>query len=154
MIEKEKFGGIALKHVGRYNDYVRMTKQRLSEYNNFLVYVENARKELKVKEKSLGSALDCSTPIAEEIDIIKRNVSEVQLQIDNIRRALDSLDHDSRQVIHEYYIGKKSWEQIAQDMHYSTKWVREKRRKALQDIAIMLFGARAKPKQLSFVFAP
>jgi DNA-directed RNA polymerase specialized sigma subunit len=168
-----------MKVYKEYNDYVRTVRLWLKEYNNFKAMVTAMDDDIKTQARLLDQAEDLTAPIAKydgmprggsspltavesaAQDRIRRkyaicqeqlNRDEVQRIIDRINRALHSLPQEEREVLTEFYIEQQSWEQIGDSHHYSERWARDKAGKALKNMAFFIFGVRARPEQLEFVF--
>ena len=163
-----------------YNDYISITRRWLKEYNTFKATVANMDADIKAQEELLTKAQDLGAPIANydamprggsaELnavesaaqDRIRRqqaiyrerlNRDEIQRIIDRIDRAMLTLEEEDQDVLREYYLDKNSWVHIGQKYHYSERWAREKGGKALRTVAFVIFGVKARPEQLAFVFA-
>lgn len=168
-----------MKVYKEYNDYVRTVRIWMKEYNNFKAMVDAMDEDIEAQTRLLDQASDLTAPIAKydgmprggsspltavesaAQDRIRRqyaiyqerlNRDEVQRILDRINRALHSLPQEEREVLTEFYIEKKSWDQIGDSHHYSERWARDKGGKALKTMAFFIFGVRANPQQLSFVF--
>ena len=168
-----------MKVYKEYNDYVRTVRIWMKEYNNFKAMVDAMDEDIETQTRLLDQASDLTAPIAKydgmprggssslnavesaAQDRIRRqyaiyqerlNRDEVQRILDRIDRALHSLPQEEMEVLTEFYIEKKSWDQIGDSHHYSERWARDKGGKALKTVAFFIFGMRAKPEQLSFVF--
>ena len=81
------------------------------------------------------------------------NRDEIQRLIDKIDWAVSTLPQEDQDILKEHYFDRISWEKIGNNHSYSERWAREKGGKALRKVAFVLFGVRARPQQLSFVFA-
>ena len=168
-----------MKVYKEYNDYVRTVRIWMKEYNNFKAMIVAMDEDIEAQTRLLEQASDLTAPIAKydgmprggsapltavesaAQDRIRRehaiykeklNRDEIQRILDRVDRALHSLDQEGREVLEEFYIEKKSWEQIGNDHHYSERWARDKGGKALKAVAFFIFGVRADPQQLEFVF--
>ena len=76
----------------------------------------------------------------------------MQRILDRIDRALRILPQEDREVLVEFYIENQPWDKIGNSRNYSERWARDKGGKALKNLAFFIFGVRAKPQQLTFVF--
>lgn len=162
-----------------YNDYVRTLKRWLREYNSFKSIVQGLEADIAAQQEILDKSLDLSAPIAKydamprggtpELngveaaaqDRIRReqaikqaiiNRDEVQRIIDRIDRGINSLTLDEQSIIKDYYFNGKSWECIGYTRHYTERWARDRGNKILKKLAFIIFGIKAAPEQLQFVF--
>lgn len=163
-----------------YNDYTGITRQWLRRYNDFIKAINNIADDIKVLASEIDNDEDIAAPIAKysgmpgggssELNAVERFASRrmerkakiAQLKADKaelarvvskIERAINSLDNESADIIKSYYISNKSWLEIANKHHYSEEWTRKKSNKAIKRMALFIFGMKAMPEQLSFVFA-
>ena len=92
--------------------------------------------------------------IRREQDICRQtlNRDEVQRLLDRIDSALLALDWEEREVLKDFYFKNMSWEAIGYSRHYSERWARRKGGKGLKNLAFQIFGIRARPAQMEFVF--
>jgi DNA-directed RNA polymerase specialized sigma subunit len=168
-----------MKVYKEYNDYIRTVRIWMKEYNNFKAMVVAMNEDIAAQTRLLERADDLTAPIAKydgmprggsgELnaveaaaqDRIRRqqaiykemlNRDEVQRILDRVDRALRSLPEEDREVLIEFYIDKRSWDEIGYSRGYSERWARDKGGKALKAVAFFIFGVRAQPQQLSFVF--
>lgn len=165
--------------MNNYNEHISTTRQRLKEYNFFKKSVENMNQSIAALKDYLNNGT--AAPIAQygddthgggselnavELAAEKRrechnelydtilNRDLLQLKIDEIDRAIASLDDEEREIITEHYFENDSWEHIGHKRNYSEQWARKKGSKALKQVAFMLFGIKARPsEQIKFVFA-
>ena len=166
--------------MNEYNDYISITKRWFKSYNTFKVTVASMTADIETQERMLASADDLGAPIAkydsmpkggsgelnaverqtedrlrrqQEINRAKLNRDEIQRIIDRLDRAMESLPQEDRELLHGHYMMNRDWCSLGYERHYSERWAREKAGKALRTVAFMLFGVKAQPMQLSFVFA-
>lgn len=165
---------------GKYNDYIDLTKKYLRNYNKFKAAAEALEKDIQSKEELLAGSLDVGAAVAkygdmpsggysdlngveaacerhleamEEIRSEKKDLQELKSLLARVETAFRVVDIDVRGIVTDYYVTGYSWEQISYKHHYSSRWCREKSKKAIEDMAMVIFGIKARPKQLSFVFA-
>lgn len=166
--------------INAYNDYVNMTKGYLRNYNKFIVAAKNLSNDIVTAEQFLVQSDDIAAAVAKygdepgggsselttveaaaerHMDLqrnivkMKRNLSQLQRLIAKIDRALESLDSEDRAIVQEFTIENKSAIEVANRHFYSERWVRTRAKNAMKEIALMIFGIKARPTQLTFVFA-
>ncbi|SHI62308.1 RNA polymerase sigma factor, sigma-70 family [Anaerovibrio lipolyticus DSM 3074] len=71
---------------------------------------------------------------------------KLQLKIDKIERCIDNLPDEEKEAIILYYIEKKKYERISQDMNISYSTIRRRVVTGTRAIAVMLFGEIAARK--------
>lgn len=163
-----------------YNDYIGITRQWLRRYNDFYLAINSMKADVSVLSQQLVTNDDMAAPIAKytgmpgggnpalnsvesstarrlekerQIKRIKNDIAELERVVAKIDRAISSLDRESADIIRLYYLDKRSWVEIAAKYHYSEEWTRKKSNKAIRRMALIIFGVKAMPEQLSFVFA-
>lgn len=163
-----------------YNDYINTTRRWLSNYNRFKVSIKNMSDDIDEQKRILAISSDMGAAVAKYGDSpgggtpelypvemsadmrIKRqerirqlmiNLSEVRRVIEKIDLSIDALSDEEAALVRGHYIDGESWWQIAQRNHYSESWARKKTGKALKHLSLMIFGTKAVPEQIHFVFA-
>lgn len=163
-----------------YNDYVGLTKRYLKSYSQLKITVENLTEEIEAQKNLLqgesvaisrydsqpgGGSSELSElnateaaasrriKIEQQISTMKKDKEEIERLLRKINRALEGLNDADKALVIGYYIDGYSWQQLSQQNYCSEKWVRDKGNKALKEIAFMIFGGVARPKQMRFVFA-
>lgn len=166
--------------MNEYNDYVSITRRWLKDYNTFKATVANMTADIEAQERILEQSLDLAAPIAMydnmpkggsgELNAVERQVAdrmrredsikraklnrdELQRVLDKIDRALASLSPEDQDLLHGFYVEGQSWMELGYRNHYSERWARKRGTEALKTMAFVIFGAKARPEQLSFVFA-
>ena len=161
--------------VQKYNDYTRSVTGYLSNYNKFKIAIENMEEDKKAKLNMLNNH---SVPIAkysdelgggsselnqteaaasmrikleDDIKQIELNIDELQRILIKIDRAIEGLNDEYKKIVNMRTEGY-SWERMGDVMYCSGKWAKNKYNKAVDEIAFMMFGQDACPKQLSFCF--
>lgn len=161
----------------KYNDYIITTRQWLKHYNRFKASIDCMNEDLRMLEVSVKE--EEAAPIAHYGDMpaggqselnsiekavdrkikqqglitqIKADIAELQRIITKVDRAMDTLDDDSRDIVQGCYIDGYSWLQVSLQHHLSESGARKKGNRALEDLALVMFGIKAKPQQLSFIF--
>lgn len=162
------------------NDYIDLTKKYLKKYHVFQLAAKALADDISSKEELIQSSLDVSAAVARygdmpgggnselngveaacerhlqiqaEIESMKNDLAAVKSRLAKIDAALKVNDDVVRKMIEAYYMDGFSWEQISLTYHYSQRWCREKTKKAVKDMAVVIFGIKACPRQLSLVFA-
>lgn len=171
-----------MEKLKEYNDYIRATKSYLRKLNQFKATAENRRELVAMWEKELAhTESDIAAPIAQygekaghgtpelntvEMSAAKREMLEKRIKqgkrelnrlehiINCVERSLEMLDAQGRELIEAYYFEGDSWANIAKRCYLSEKWAAEKGRRAVREIAGMLFGSELVREQGElFVFA-
>ena len=162
-----------------YNDYADLTKKYLRNYHTFKLTEKMLEEDIRSKEQILSASLDVGAAVArygdapagghtelngieaacerhlrmrQDIQNMKSDLSELRRLTDKIDIAFNVADDIARSMVRDYYMDGYSWEQISMKHHYSARWCREKVKKAVEDMSMVIFGMKAKPLQLSFVF--
>lgn len=159
-----------------YNDYIEMTFGYLKNYNKFLIVIKNLEAEKEAKrlllaDQSVAIAKYGDTPaggsselnqteaaaskrmeLEEEIDRIDREIAELHRILNKVDNAICGLDSDDRKLMEMYYMDRRSWGEIADELYCSADWARKRGKKAVAEVAFMIFGQKACPTQLSFCF--
>lgn len=156
-----------------YGDYIRETKWLLQNYAKMKAAVTNLTEEIDAQEMILrdesissiqygddrisGGTRELTITEAaaarrikseEHITDMRIRRDEMERTIRAIDRAFESLDDADVELIQGRYMRGHSWTEIAETLNYTEKWVRDKGRKTLRDVALMLFGVIVKPAQL------
>lgn len=159
-----------------YNDYIEMTFGYLRNYNKFLIVIENLKSEKEAKlllladqsvaiskygDDSAGGVCELNQTEAAasrrmetqaEIEKINREIAELQRILSKVDRAINGLNEEDQRVITMFYLDRRSWREIADALYCSADWARKRGKKAVSEIAFMIFGGKACPDQLSFCF--
>jgi len=171
-----------MEKLKEYNDYIRATKSYLRKLNQFKATAENRRELIEIWENELTHAEnDIAAPIAQygekaghgtpELNTVEMSAAKRELLskkitrgknelrrlehiIRCVERSLSMLEKQDQEMIRAYYLDGESWSDIATRFYLSEKWAAEKGRRAVREIAGMLFGSEVvkDPEQL-FVFA-
>lgn len=160
----------------QYNDYKNTVRNYLRDYNYFKIMIANMEEDREDRLNSLrehsvsiarygdatggGSgelnqteaAVSQRMKIEEDIHQIEANLQELYSVISKIDRALSALGNLERQAIAGYYFEKKSWDEVGIDIDCTGKTARAKAGRGIDDMAYMIFGKAARPRQLSFCF--
>lgn len=160
----------------KYNDYVNTVKEYLRSYNYFKIMIANLEEDKKDKLHILTeysvliskyggmpgggsgelnqteSAASQRMKLEEELKNIELNLNALYSVINKIDRALSALNYIEKTIITRHYFENKGWEDIGIELQYTGKTVSSRAKKGVSDMAFMIFGAAARPKQLSFCF--
>lgn len=164
-----------------YNDYVITVKRWLKNYNKFAITIANIKDDIDQKERQMK--LDVNAPISkyggmpsggkpelnavesmaerhmhmhDEIEKELQSISNIELTMRKIDRAISGLADNEQQLIKGHYFDGKTWSELGDELYYSEKWARERAYKATKQMAIMIFGPKAagdETVQLQFIFA-
>lgn len=159
-----------------YNDYIEMAYGYLKNYNKFQIVIENLEAEKEAKclllsdqsvaiskygAQTVGGSGELNQTEAaaskrmetqNEIERIDREIAELQRILSKIDRAINGLNEEDQRVITMFYLECRSWREIADALYCSADWARKRGKKAVGEIAFMIFGGKACPGQLSFCF--
>lgn len=151
-----------------YNDYTATVKRWLRNYRSFKTYVQNADDEIAAREKAIY--LDTVASVAiysgenrggagelshveyladkhlekeKEFAAERASVENLRHTLNKLDRALDTLTDTERKLIIGQYMDGMTWDELGREFNYTGKWARMKGAKAIQSIAVMLFGAIA-----------
>lgn len=160
----------------KYNDYKNTVRNYLRDYNYFKIMIANLEEDKRDYTHLLSG---CSVPIARygdatgggsgelnqteaaasarskieaELQRVELNLQELYAVVNKVDRALAALGQIERDAIRGYYMDKKSWEQVGIDLDCTGKTARSKAWRGIADMAYMMFGRAARPRQLSFCF--
>ena len=161
-----------------YNDYIITTRRWLQYYNRFKAAIDCMVDDLKTIEEELEDG-ELAAPIAKYGDMpaggnpelnaveratdrriklqskrqkVKSDIGELRRVTHRVDRALNTLDEETKGIIKGRFIDGYSWEQVAIGCHMSESGTRKRGNRALSDLALVMFGVKVRPEQLSFVF--
>ena len=166
--------------ISNYNDYVFLTKKYLRNYNKFKLTAKVLEEDIQSKERLLDESLDVGAAVARygdmpsgghselnaveaacerhmkaraDIHSQKESLASIRGLLNKIDTAFAVVEYGIQDIVRDYYINGYSWEQISMRYHYSARWCREKSKKAVSDMAAVIFGLKSQPMQMAFVFA-
>lgn len=84
--------------------------------------------------------------IADRKNLLEKRIKITEGKTERIDRAIAALNDTERQIITERYIEGRQWWQVAYSVKINERWCREIRKRAVNKIAIGLFGEEALPK--------
>ena len=156
-----------------YGDYIRETKRLLMNYNKMKVAALNLTEEIGALEAALpdvqigsvrygedgvqggrGELTSTEAAAARRMRMEGRvaGMRERRDELERIMRRIDgalaSLDEVERTLIRARYMDGVTWLQAALCVSYTERWAKVRGRKALRDVALMLFGVLMCPAQL------
>ncbi|WP_196595300.1 hypothetical protein [Pectinatus frisingensis] len=162
----------------KYNDYIQTVIRYLSRNDELRTYLKNIEADKSAKEEMLKTIMHPITAqysftagcqqsgnsskveqeterrekLQHEIVELNLNITEIRTNLDRVDRAMQQLDTESQIILKGRWIERDSWEFIASQIHSGIKRCRIKHDEALQSMATAVFGPKAVPEQLSFVF--
>lgn len=141
------------------DEYFKRSIKLLDNYTNSQVYIMNLKEEIDIIKHEDISISSCAPKdvvvftndihsstenISIERDMaIKRLTTKLRREkkiVDTIENSINSLPRNQREVILLKYIKHLSWVEISFDTHYSERWCKTLRNKAVRSIAYALFG--------------
>ena len=159
-----------------HGDCIKETKRILGQYNKMKVAVQNLTEEIEARTAALqgesiaiarygdeptgGTAELNATEAAAarrmraaaDVAVMEKRKQDMERTLRAVDRALSCLSAGDEQLVRGRYIDGYAWWQVARDAGYTEKWADKKGRRALHDIALMLFGTCLKPLQTKLVF--
>lgn len=162
----------------KYNDYIQTIIRYLSRNDELHTYLKNLEADKAAKEEMIRTIMHpitaqysltagCSKSsdtskveqeferrdkIQHDIIELNLNITEIKTNIARVERAMDQLDYESQVILKGRWIERNSWEFISCQVHSNIKTCRRKHDEALESMATAVFGPKAVPEQLSFVF--
>ena len=170
-----------MKELKEYNGYVEIVKRYLSQYGRMQGTAESMRMWAKTIREELSEGSDIAAPISKygdqaggggspELNTVEaaadRRMKKTKMaawcdaQADAIEHRLELVDHalsclDEREqyLVRGYYFERKTWVELAMDLHLSETWARKTGGRAVKTMAAIIFGEDAVPEQMAFHFA-
>lgn len=161
-----------------YSDYIETTRSYLKRYSQFKVTIANLNDDIEAYEHAIE--LDIAAPISKYdsqpgggtpelnaveqlaakhekiMDMIHKNkesIRNIERILHKVDRAINELKPDDRFLIKGHFIDHRSWGDLSAEKFFTEKWARERSRKAIKEMAFMIFGDKALPEQQQlFVF--
>lgn len=158
------------------NDYVNLARSWLRDRAQMEIACGNLAKEVQdINDELAGMAthiacyedvqgggtgeLNGTEAMAERrIDLghrlrgVEANLREIRRVLDKLACAMQGLTADEANILEARHVARQSWDRIAQTLYCSERNARYKEAHAAYALSYMLFGTRARPKQLNFVF--
>ena len=144
------------------NSYYKSTESLLYNYNMLKVSIENMKLEIEETEKNDGTTgikydgvqtsptfkfssqtEDTSIRNIETIDLLKKRIEITENKIERVDNAIEALNGTEKDVIIKRYLEGKQWYIVAYEVNYNERWCKELRKRAIEKIAIGLYGYRA-----------
>lgn len=148
------------------NDYVKLTRNYLKNYNYYMDYVEKAfarcsEIDLELADESIKTTTygleqgGCSelTPVERAASMRMKLKSEkadlqnkanlVKAFLSNLLTNIGKLDVEDKVLISKLYFRHLSTLEISKEMHITTRWVCMQARQAEKKLAVLLFGKAA-----------
>ena len=145
-------------------NYYKATEKFLYNYNSLKASIENMKQEIEEMDYREISAIDYEKEPTSETyafhsateesaiyaverkNLLEKRIKITESKLERIDRAIEALNDTERQVIIERYINGKQWWQVAYSVKFNERWCKEIRRRAVEKIAIGLFGEKAMHK--------
>lgn len=145
-------------------DFIKETRDCLKQYNQFRVAIENLKDDIAdlqeelemdtaapiAKYDSAGGGNSTNTPVeaaAARRDKLMAMIRDNERQIKNLERiirkidrAINELKPDDQWLIRGHFIEHHRWAELSAEKFFTEKWARERSRKAIKQIAFMVFG--------------
>lgn len=91
---------------------------------------------------SYGTNADPMTEIMARVEVIQKEIAELQLQraiaMIELEEVFSKLDEDEGKVMSRYYLSRKNIEEIHREIHCSTRWVYKLRERGVEDVKNLL----------------
>lgn len=142
-------------------NYYKATENFLYNYNSLKASIQNMKQEIKEIDHHSISAINYEKEPTSEThkfysdteekairaierkEQLKLNILITESKLKRIDRAIDALNDNEKQVIYERYIKGRQWWEVAYKVKYNERWCKELRRRAINKIAIGLYGEKA-----------
>lgn len=142
-------------------NYYKATEKFLYNYNSLKASIENMKQEIEEMDYREISAVnyenettgetyafhstteEAAVYTADKKSLLEQRIKTTEGKIERIDRAIKALNDTERQIITERYINGKQWWQVAYIVKFNERWCKEIRRRAVEKIAIGLFGEKA-----------
>jgi hypothetical protein len=139
-------------------NYYKATEKFLYNYNSLKASVENMKQEIEEMDYCEMSGIDYSREptgktyafrsptedaairAADKKALLNGKINVLGNKLERIDRAIEALNKTEKQIIIERYMEGKQWWQVAYNAQYNERWCKEIRRRAVEKIAIGLFG--------------
>lgn len=159
-----------------HGGYIKETKRILRNYNKMKVAVVNLSEEIEAFETELRSesvaiarygdepqggtselnateaAANRRIKTGERLAMLRQRKDEIERTLRSVDRALECLNDEDERLIRGRYIDGYAWWQVARELCYTEKWVRDKGSKVLGDVSMMVFGVYERLAQLKLVY--
>jgi len=155
----------------KYNDYVKLVREYLRNYNRWHIAVQNMQEEIEAKQREIAVI---AAPVAkygnttggvneltsvereasmheqarQDISSLERGLATLRRKLAQLERAIHGLQPEEQELLRRRYIDGGSWLAISGVMHVSPDWARKRARRALGHVAGMIFGSVAEQQAL------
>lgn len=171
MTRKEQSG------VQEYNDYIKLTRDYLKHYNNFLASADCLRERIAAAKEELSkepaaaiakyggqpqggyselngieSEVARNMAVRDKISQYETDLRILEHKIKQIDIAMSVLDDIDKRIVKECYINHRYYYQVGEIVGLSEKWTAQRAQRAVKEMACVLFGHKAVQCSL-FVFA-
>ncbi|RKD22442.1 phage transcriptional activator, RinA family [Caminicella sporogenes DSM 14501] len=142
-------------------NYYKATEKFLYNYKFLKISIENMETELKELEPVGATAINYENEktgitykinktvenealhIISQKEILKNRIEKTKRLVNRIEKALETLNDSERKIIEKRYFETKQWFEIAYEAKYSEFWCREIKNRAINKLAVALFGVEA-----------
>lgn len=142
-------------------NYYKATEKFLYNYNSLKASIENMKQEIEEIDYLEISAVnyekeptsetytfhsiteEAAIYTADKKSLLEQRIKITEGRIDRIDRAIEALNDTERQIITDRYINGRQWWEVAYSVKFNERWCKEIRRRAVEKIAIGLFGEEA-----------
>lgn len=141
-------------------DYYKTVEAFLYNYNQLKISIDNIKKEIEELHKAENIGLPSmgqgektgrtykfhseteseGVNIADKTELLQQRIDIIQSKISRLDNAINALNDMEQKIIKMHYIEGKQWWQIAYEVKYAESWCREIRKRAVNKIAVGLFG--------------
>lgn len=145
-------------------NYYGITEKYLYNYRPLKASIENMEKEISDLDYYIASSIKldyiggigykgsitemAAINIQEKKDNIRFEIRKLEDRLERIDRSLEALSEIERYIIEDKYFEGREWWKIAYKLRYSERWCKELRRRAVEKIAISLFGEKAMKEEI------
>jgi len=147
-----------MKIIKSYKESIVCT---LKCYNLLLVHIEELKKQLAevfindgvsavdyagdgIKTNNIDKLVEnTALKNIEDVERIKKDIEVTQSKLDRLNSAIGSLEMTERQVIILGFIKGYQWQEVARELSYTDRMIRNKKNAALSKLAFIFYGERA-----------
>lgn len=140
----------AEKFLYNYNSLkasIKNMKQEIEEMDYREISSVNYEREPVCKTYAFNSSTENeAVRVADRKAEIAGRIKLLEGKMGRIDRAIEALNPAEKKIIIERYISGRQWWEVAYNVKYNERWCREVRKRAINKIAVGLFGEEAMPK--------
>ena len=147
-----------MKIIKSYKESIICT---LKCYNLLLGHIEELKKQLAevfindgvsavdyagdgIKTNSINKLVEnTALKNLEDVENLKIEINLAQSKLDRLNAAIGSLEMTERQVIILGFIKGYQWQEVAHELSYTDRMIRNKKNSALSKLAFIFYGGRA-----------